>query len=88
VLGPIIRAEVGDKVIAHFRNRAFIAGGSYGMHPHGFRYTKDNEGAHCRQEREQKFLSEGSLITSGLPTKTAARVWAIPARSCGGITLT
>jgi manganese oxidase len=44
VLGPIIRAEVGDTVIVHFRNRA--PSGSYGMHPHGFRYTKDNEGAH------------------------------------------
>ena len=46
VLGPIIRAEVGDTVVVHFRNRAFKAGGSYGVHPHGFRYTKDNEGAH------------------------------------------
>ena len=43
VLGPIIRAEVGDTVMVHFRNRA---NGYYGMHPHGFRYTKDNEGAH------------------------------------------
>jgi manganese oxidase len=46
ILGPIIRAEVGDRVVVHFRNRAFKAGGNYGMHPHGFRYTKDNEGAH------------------------------------------
>ena len=43
VLGPIIRAEVGDTVKVHFRNRA---DGFYGIHPHGFRYTKDNEGAH------------------------------------------
>jgi FtsP/CotA-like multicopper oxidase with cupredoxin domain len=43
IMGPIIRAEVGDTVIVHFCNRAE---GSYGMHPHGFRYTKDNEGAH------------------------------------------
>ena len=38
--------EVGDRLVVHFRNRAFKAGGNYGMHPHGFRYTKDNEGAH------------------------------------------
>jgi FtsP/CotA-like multicopper oxidase with cupredoxin domain len=44
VLGPIIRAEVGDTVVVHFRNRT--TDGSYGIHPHGFRYTKDNEGAH------------------------------------------
>lgn len=43
VLGPIIRAEVGDTVQVHFLNRA---SGSYGMHPHGFRYDKDSEGAH------------------------------------------
>lgn len=44
VLGPIIRAEVGDIVMVHFRNHT--TSGSYGVHPHGFRYTKDNEGAH------------------------------------------
>ncbi len=43
VLGPIIRAEVGDTVVVQFRNRA---DGHFGIHPHGFRYTKDNEGAH------------------------------------------
>lgn len=43
VLGPIIRAEVGDTVVVHFCNHS--ESGSYGMHPHGFRYTKDNEGA-------------------------------------------
>lgn len=43
VLGPIIRAEVGDTVIVHFRNRASFPAG---MHPHGFRYDKDSEGAH------------------------------------------
>src|SRR5262249_42959840 len=43
ILGPIIRAEVGDRVIVHFGNRALKAGGSYGMHPPGFRYTKDTK---------------------------------------------
>ncbi len=42
VLGPIIRAEVGDTVVVHFWNRAR---GTYSMHPHGLRYTKDHEGA-------------------------------------------
>ncbi len=44
ILGPIIRAEVGDSVQIRFCNRA--TSGSYGMHPHGFRYAKDSEGAH------------------------------------------
>lgn len=44
VLGPILRAEVGDTVIVHFCNQA--TSGAYGMHPHGLRYAKDHEGAH------------------------------------------
>ena len=42
ILGPILRAEVGDTVRVHFLNRTH---GHYGMHPHGLRYTKDHEGA-------------------------------------------
>jgi FtsP/CotA-like multicopper oxidase with cupredoxin domain len=44
VLGPILRAEVGDTLKVHFCNGT--SSGHYGMHPHGVRYTKDNEGAH------------------------------------------
>jgi FtsP/CotA-like multicopper oxidase with cupredoxin domain len=44
ILGPIIRAEVGDTVFVYFRNRS--TKGPFGIHPHGFRYDKDNEGAH------------------------------------------
>lgn len=43
VLGPVIRAEVGDTVQVHFLNRT---GEFHGIHPHGLRYDKDNEGAH------------------------------------------
>jgi FtsP/CotA-like multicopper oxidase with cupredoxin domain len=42
ILGPVIRAEVGDRVLVHFLNRAK---GYYSIHPHGLRYTKDHEGA-------------------------------------------
>jgi FtsP/CotA-like multicopper oxidase with cupredoxin domain len=45
VLGPIIRAEVGDTVKVHFCNRTQETS-AYNMHPHGLRYTKDDEGAH------------------------------------------
>jgi FtsP/CotA-like multicopper oxidase with cupredoxin domain len=43
VLGPIIRAEVGDTVVVHFLNRTRNPAS---IHPHGLRYTKDHEGAH------------------------------------------
>lgn len=43
VLGPVIRAEVGDIVRIQFCNRSQAE--SYGMHPHGMKYNKDSEGA-------------------------------------------
>ena len=42
ILGPIIRAEVGDTVIVDFLNRTREP---HGIHPHGLRYDKANEGA-------------------------------------------
>lgn len=43
VLGPVIRAEVGDHIAVRFCNHA--SEGAYNMHPHGVRYNKRNEGA-------------------------------------------
>jgi FtsP/CotA-like multicopper oxidase with cupredoxin domain len=63
VLGPIIRAEVGDTVLVHFRNQA--PSGSYGMHPHGFRYTKDNEGAHYEGVNSGQMAGAGAEIPYG-----------------------
>ena len=42
ILGPIIRAEVGDHVEVEFLNRSKLM---HSIHPHGLRYDKDNEGA-------------------------------------------
>jgi manganese oxidase len=42
ILGPIIRAEVGDTILVHFLNRSARP---HGIHPHGLRYDKDSEGA-------------------------------------------
>ena len=42
ILGPILRAEVGDVLRVHFTNRA---GRNYSLHPHGVFYLKDSEGA-------------------------------------------
>ena len=41
ILGPIIRAEVGDEIIVDFYNRSTRA---HGIHTHGLRYDKKNEG--------------------------------------------
>lgn len=42
ILGPVIRAEVGDVVLVDFLNRTDAL---HSIHPHGLRYDKDNEGA-------------------------------------------
>jgi FtsP/CotA-like multicopper oxidase with cupredoxin domain len=41
MMGPLIRAEVGDTVVVHFRN---CASTPYSMHPHGVSYLRDSEG--------------------------------------------
>src|SRR5215831_684429 len=43
ILGPIIRAEVGDTITVEFKNNAAIP---VGIHPHGVFYEKSSEGAH------------------------------------------
>ncbi len=42
ILGPLIRAEVGDTVKVVFKNNTKI---NCSMHPHGLAYTKESEGA-------------------------------------------
>lgn len=42
ILGPVIRAEVGDTIVVEFVNRGHAP---HSIHPHGLRYDKDNEGA-------------------------------------------
>lgn len=42
ILGPTIRAVVGDTVLVHFKNKAKQP---YSIHPHGVFYEKDSEGA-------------------------------------------
>lgn len=42
ILGPVIRAEVGDTIVVDFLNRSR---GPHSIHPHGLRYDKQNEGA-------------------------------------------
>ncbi len=63
ILGPIIRAEVGDKVIVHFCNNSNF--GALGMHPHGFRYTKRNEGADYYGVNSGASPGAGSQVAPG-----------------------
>lgn len=55
VLGPIIRAEVGDTIKVHFKN---LATRPFTVHPHGIFYNKADEGAiyadHVNTNAEQR----------------------------------
>lgn len=60
ILGPIIRAEVGDTVIVDFLNRTRR---SHSMHPHGLRYDKDNEGSLYLPTGRGSMVSPGGHFT-------------------------
>lgn len=42
--GPVLRAEVGDTLVVHFRNNDAHYQWPHSMHPHGVRYDRDNDG--------------------------------------------
>ena len=44
--GPLIRAEVGDTVLVHFRNRDTHYGLPHSMHFHAFKYAPSSDGAY------------------------------------------
>jgi hypothetical protein len=44
ILGPVLRAQVGEYIAVTFLNRA--RGRVFSMHPHGVKYDKDSEGSY------------------------------------------
>ncbi|CAG5865387.1 unnamed protein product [Menidia menidia] len=51
LLGPTLRAEVGETIVVTFRN---MARGTYSIHPHGVAYGKQSEGAYYFDNTSQK----------------------------------
>lgn len=70
MLGPIIRAEVGDAVKIVFRN---MASHNHTMHPHGFRYAKNSEGL---SDAMQRF--DGNAVPPG---GTWTYTWEAPGKA-------
>jgi FtsP/CotA-like multicopper oxidase with cupredoxin domain len=74
ILGPLIRAEVGDSIRIIFRNNTHL---TVTLHPHGLAYTKDAEGA---------LYSDGTAASvkadDGVPPRgTFTYIWRVPERS-------
>ena len=77
ILGPLLRAEVGDTIRIVYRNNAPFPNG---LHPHGVFYDKDSEGAPYRDN-----TSGGDKADDGVPTGgTHTYIWPVPERAGPG----
>lgn len=74
IMGPLIRAEVGDTIVIHFRNNTTQ---SYSMHPHGVSYNRNSEGTP---------YAGTSMDGAGLvpPNQSHTYVWNVPERAGPG----
>lgn len=60
ILGPVIRAEVGDEIVVEFMNRGHRG---HDIHPHGLRYDKNNEGSVYLPVAKGGFVAPGARYT-------------------------
>ena len=74
ILGPLIRAEVGDVVRVVFKNNTKIV---CSIHPHGLAYTKESEGALYADG----LANDGNAGARVLPGQTFTYVWTVPERA-------
>jgi FtsP/CotA-like multicopper oxidase with cupredoxin domain len=72
MLGPVIRAEVGDTVKVVFKNNTGIL---CTMHPHGLSYDKASEGAYYYQDGLTLDEKKGSAVR---PHECFTYVWTVP----------
>lgn len=77
ILGPILRAEVGDTLRIVFKNNATRA---YSMHPHGVFYDKDSEGAPYADGTSGADKEDDAVP----PGKTHVYTWKVPERAGPG----
>jgi len=77
ILGPILRAEVGDTIKIIFKNNATHP---YSMHPHGVFYDKDSEGAPYDDGTSGADKEDDAVP----PGKTHTYTWKVPERAGPG----
>jgi hephaestin len=74
ILGPLLRASVGDTIRVIFRNKATHP---YSMHPHGVFYDKNSEGAPYADG-----TSGADKADDGVPPgQTYTYIWPVPERA-------
>ncbi len=74
ILGPLIRAEVGDSIRVVFQNHTHL---SVTMHPHGLEYKKDAEGALYEDGTAGTVKADDRIAPGG----TYTYIWTVPERS-------
>ena len=77
ILGPLLRAVVGDTIRVVFRNNTRYPAS---VHPHGVFYTKDSEGAPYADSTSGAAKADDGVPTGG----THVYVWAVPPRAGPG----
>ena len=74
ILGPLMRAEVGDTIRVVFKNNATRP---YSIHPHGVAYTKDSEGAPYQDGTAGREKADDAVGPGASYTYT----WEVPERA-------
>ena len=77
LLGPVIRAEVGDTIKVVFRNTCPFPAS---VHPHGVFYAKNSEGAPYKDGTHGSKKADDAVPTGGMHTY----VWEVPPRAGPG----
>jgi FtsP/CotA-like multicopper oxidase with cupredoxin domain len=77
LLGPVLRAEVGDTIRVVFKNNGTHP---YSMHPHGVFYEKDSEGSAYDDGSSAKEKIGGGVP----PGQTHTYTWQVPERAGPG----
>lgn len=77
ILGPILRAEVGDVIVVHFKNKGSHP---FSMHPHGVFYEKDDEGSMTNDGTTGADMHDDHVP----PGETETYVWQVPERAGPG----
>jgi len=78
MLGPVLRAEVGDTLRVVFRNNASRP---YSMHPHGVFYGKDSEGTGNYDDGSSAAEKANNIVPPG---QTHTYTWQVPERAGPG----
>ncbi|HET7479165.1 MAG TPA: multicopper oxidase domain-containing protein, partial [Rubrobacteraceae bacterium] len=77
ILGPVIRAQVGDTIKVIFKNNTSFPAN---LHPHGVSYKKDSEGSPYDDGTSGSEKSDDAVA----PGKTHTYTWKVPERTGPG----